>query len=128
VLLLMMVLSYCYCGWQNSQWHQRVPPSLVDGHGGLPVQYKVHRPMQHVQGYFGSHWMPASGDYLLRITPVAARATGKQTTINKYTYQAGRFDGHGDVPVRNRVHCLMEEVQGFARSHWMLPSGKYYVQ
>jgi hypothetical protein len=56
-----------------------------DGHGGLPVQYKAHRPMQHVQGYSGSHWMPPSGNYLLRIAPAAARATGKQTTINKYT-------------------------------------------
>jgi hypothetical protein len=87
-----------------------------DGPGGPPVQYEAHRPMQHVQGYSGSHWMPASGDYSLRIPPAAARATGKQTTINKYTYKAGRFDGHGNVPVRNRVHCPMEEVQGFTRS------------
>jgi hypothetical protein len=106
-------------------------PSIIgcfDGHGGLPVQYKAHHQMQHVQGYSGSHWTPASGNYLLRITPAAARATGKQTTINKYTYKAGRFDGRGNAPVGNRVHCLMEEVQGFTRSHWMLPSGKYYVQ
>jgi hypothetical protein len=98
-----------------------------DGHGGPPVQYKAHHPMKHVQGYSGSHWKPASGDYLLRIAPAAARATGKQTTINKYTYKDCHFDGHGDAPVHNRVHCLMEEVQGFTRSHWMLPSGEYYV-
>jgi hypothetical protein len=53
---------------------------------------------------------------------VAARATGKQTTINKYTYKAGRFDGHGNAPVCNRAHRPMEEVQGFARNtgchHW----------
>jgi hypothetical protein len=55
-------------------------------------------------------------------------AAGKQTTINKYTYKAGQFDGHGDAPVRNRAHQLMEEVQGFTRSHWTLPSGKYNVQ
>ncbi len=29
--------------------------------------------------------MLALGNYLLRIAPAAARATGKQTTINKYT-------------------------------------------
>jgi hypothetical protein len=51
-----------------------------DGHDGLPVQYKVHRPMQHVQSYSGSHWMPPAGDYLLRITPAAARATANKTT------------------------------------------------
>jgi hypothetical protein len=105
-------------------------PSIVgrfDGHGGLPVQYKAHRPMQHVQGYSGSHWTPALGNYLLCIAPAAARATGKQTTINKYTYKAGRFDGHGDAPVHNRMHRPMEEVQSFTRSYWILPLGKYYV-
>jgi hypothetical protein len=56
-----------------------------DGQGGAPEQYRQHCPMWHVQGYSGSHWMPPSGDYSLRIAPAAARATGKQTTINKYT-------------------------------------------
>jgi hypothetical protein len=56
-----------------------------DSHSNALEQYRQHRPMQHVQGYSGSHWKPASGDYLLRIAPAAARATGKQTTINKYT-------------------------------------------
>ncbi len=30
--------------------------------------------------YSRSHWMPPSGNYLLRITPAAARATAKKTT------------------------------------------------
>jgi hypothetical protein len=50
------------------------------GHGDPPVQYEAHRPMQHVQGYTRSHWMPLSGNYLLRIAPVAARATANKTT------------------------------------------------
>jgi hypothetical protein len=54
-----------------------------DGHGGALEQYRRHRLMWYVQGYSGSHWMLALGDYLLRIAPAAARATGKQTTINK---------------------------------------------
>jgi hypothetical protein len=98
-----------------------------DGHGSAAEQYRWHRPMRHVQGYSGSHWMPPSGDYLLRIAPTAARATDKQTTINKYTYKAGRFYGHGDAPVRNRAHHPMEKVQTFTRSHWMPPLGKYYI-
>jgi hypothetical protein len=81
-----------------------------DGHSGAPVRYEAHHPMQHVQGYSGSHWTPESGDYLLCIAPAAARATGKQTTINKYTSKAGCFDGHGDVLVCNCVHHPMEEV------------------
>jgi hypothetical protein len=56
-----------------------------DGHGSAPEQYRWHCPMQHVQGYSGSHWTPPLGDYSLPIAPVAARATGKQTTIKKYT-------------------------------------------
>jgi hypothetical protein len=83
--------------------------------------------MRHVQGYSGSHWMLQLGNYLLCIAPAASRATGKQTTINKYTYKAGRFDGHVDALVRNPAHCPMEKVQGFTRSHWTPPSGKYYV-
>jgi hypothetical protein len=98
-----------------------------DGHGGAPEQYRWHHLMRHFQGYSGSHWTPASGDYSHRIARAAARATGKQTTINKYTYKAGHFDGHGDAPVRNQVHRPMEEVQSFTRSYWMLPSSEYYV-
>ncbi len=36
-------------------------------------QYRRHRPVRHVQGYLGSHWMLASGNYLLRIAPAAAQ-------------------------------------------------------
>jgi hypothetical protein len=56
-----------------------------DGHSEAPEQYRWHCLMWHVQGYSGSHWTLASGNYLLRIAPAAAMATGKQTTINKYT-------------------------------------------
>jgi hypothetical protein len=97
-------------------------------HGGAPEQYRRHCPMQHAQSYSESHWMPASGDYLQRITPVSARATGKQTTINKYTNKAGHFDGHHNAVVQNGMHCLIEEVHGFTGSHWMPPSGKHLPQ
>jgi hypothetical protein len=102
--------------------------SHFNGHGSAPGQYSRHFQMRHVQGYFGSHWMLALGDYSLCIASVAARATGIPTTINKYTFKDGHFDGHGDAPVHNRAHCLMEEVQSFTRSHWTLPSGEYYAQ
>jgi hypothetical protein len=99
-----------------------------DSHGGTPVQCDAHHPMQHVQGYSRSHWMPPLGNYSLCVTPAATRATGKQTMMNKNTYFAGRCDGHGNAPVCYRAHCPMEEVQVFTRSHWMLSSGKYSVQ
>jgi hypothetical protein len=56
-----------------------------DGLADAPEQYRWHCPMRHVQGYLGSHWMPPLGNYLIGIALAAARATGKQTTINKYT-------------------------------------------
>jgi hypothetical protein len=63
-----------------------------DGNGGALEQYRWHRPMRHVQGYPGSHWyhwMPPSGDFLLRITPAAARTTANETTMKKWTNFAG---------------------------------------
>jgi hypothetical protein len=57
-----------------------------DGHGSAPEQYRQHCPMRHVHGYSGSHWMPASGDYLLRIAPAFARQqTNKQQSTNTPT-------------------------------------------
>jgi len=53
----------------------------VDGHGEALKQYMQHRPMQHVQGYTGSHWTLPSGDYLFHIALAAARATANKTTI-----------------------------------------------
>jgi hypothetical protein len=99
-----------------------------DGHGSVPEQYRRHCPMQNVQRYSGSHWMPALGNYLLCIAPASARATGKQTTTNKYTNKAGCFECHRDAMVRHRVHRPMEEVQGFTKSHWMPPSGMHLLQ
>ena len=55
----------------------------INGHGGAPMRYGAHRPMQHDQGFTRSHWTPPSGDYSLRIAPAAARAT-INTTIMKH--------------------------------------------
>jgi hypothetical protein len=40
-----------------------------------------HRPMQHDQGYIGSHWTPPLGDYLFCIASAAARATINKTMM-----------------------------------------------
>ncbi len=53
-----------------------------DGHGGAPVRYEAHRPMQHDQGSTGSHWTPPSGNYSLRIAPSAARAAINSTMMH----------------------------------------------
>jgi hypothetical protein len=49
-------------------------------------------------------------DYLLRITPVAARATANKRATKKRINFAGRFDGRGGAPVQYRAHCPIEEV------------------
>jgi hypothetical protein len=81
--------------------------------------------MQQFQGYLGSHWTLPLGNYLLHIAPAATRATANDTMTKKWTNFAGHFDGCGRALVQYRVHCPMEEVQGFGRSHWMLPSDEY---
>ncbi len=37
---------------------------------------------------------------------------------------AGNFYHHADATVQCGMHCPMEHIQGFTRSHWMLPTGK----
>ncbi len=70
-----------------------------DGIADALEQYRQHRPMRHVRGYPRSHWMPPSGDYSLRITLAATRATANKTMTKKCTNFAGHFDSHGGAPV-----------------------------
>jgi hypothetical protein len=37
-----------------------------DGRGGALVQYRVHPPIEEVQGFTRSHWMPPLGKHLLQ--------------------------------------------------------------
>jgi hypothetical protein len=84
--------------------------------------------MWHVKGYPRSQWMPPLDNYLLHITPTAARATANKTAMKKWISFAGHFDGCGGAPVQYRAHCSIDEVQGIGRSHWMPPLGKYCSQ
>jgi hypothetical protein len=45
------------------------------------MQYRRHCLMQQDQGFTGNHWRPPSGDYSLRIAPVAARVTINKTMM-----------------------------------------------
>ena len=71
-----------------------------------------HRPMQHAQGYTGSHWTPPLGDYSLRIA-LAAQGDSKQNNDVSCTHFDGHFGGHRNAAVLYRAHRPMEEVQGF---------------
>jgi hypothetical protein len=48
----------------------------------------------------------------------------KINDAKKYTYFTGNFNHHADAAVQCGVHCLMEHILGFTRSHWMPPSGE----
>jgi hypothetical protein len=49
----------------------------------------------------------------------------KVVATNKCTFVLGRFDGHDNALVQFWVHCPMQHVQGYLRSHWTMPLGKY---
>jgi len=62
-----MVLSYKYCHAKKTVTSKCDSIARhFDGHAETLKQCMQHRPMWHVQGYIGSHWMLLSGDYLLR--------------------------------------------------------------
>ena len=42
-----------------------------DCHTDAAVQHGTHRPIEHVQGFTWSHWMPPSGECLRHIVPAA---------------------------------------------------------
>jgi hypothetical protein len=46
----------------------------------------------------------------------------------KCTLSATCFDDHGSLLVQYKVHCLMQHVQGYSRSHWKPPLGKYLLR
>jgi hypothetical protein len=48
--------------------------------------------------------------------------------VKQYTTVTTHFDGCDDAPVQYRIRCLMEGVQDFTRSHWMPPSGRYFLR
>jgi hypothetical protein len=55
-----------------------------DGLMDVLVLCGVHPPMQHVQGYSGSHLTLPSGDYSLRIALAAAGVKANKTTMNMH--------------------------------------------
>jgi hypothetical protein len=60
--------------------------------------------------------MPPLGNYSLRITPAAARATANKTMMQNVPTLLAIFDGRCDAAVLYRAHRPMEEVRGFHKS------------
>ncbi len=85
----------------------------VDGHGEALKRYMRHRPMQHVQGYTGSHWIAAIGRLLTPYCLGGCQGDSKQNKDVLCTHFDGHFGGHHDAAVLYHMHRPMEEVQGF---------------
>ena len=62
-----------------------------EGLADAPEQYRQHCPMQHVQGYSGSHWKLPWGNISPCIALAAARATANKTATKTCTQFAGHF-------------------------------------
>jgi hypothetical protein len=75
-------------------------PAHFEGLANALVLCDVHPPMQHDQGYSGSHWTTPSSNYSLHIAPAAARATANKTMMKKCTNFAGHFKGLGGASSR----------------------------
>jgi len=73
--LLIITWSLAYgCGKQRIDGNKKCRRIAgdFDGHGDALVQREAHLPMEHIQGFTRSHWMPPSGECLRRIAPAAA--------------------------------------------------------
>ncbi len=84
-----------------SKWSSVV--GHFDGHGRAPEQYRRHFPIWHVQGYPGGHWTPPLGNYLVRIAPLAARATANKTTKKNESTLLCRANGNNFYVYGGRV-------------------------
>ncbi len=79
-----MLFSYC-CGWQWNQRRQKWRQIAVnfDCHGDAVVRRGEHQPIEHDQGFTGSHWMPPPGKCLRHIAPADAMVNEfVETTLN----------------------------------------------
>jgi len=77
-----MALSYDYAKQQS--WAMNEGTSIAghfNGRAEALKRYMRHCPMQHDQGFTGSHWTPPLGDYWLLIIPATTRVTANKTKV-----------------------------------------------
>jgi hypothetical protein len=62
---------------------------IFDGHADAVVQCGTHCPMEHIQGFTRSHWMPPLGECLHHIALAAAKVIElgcKQKSLSKHNF------------------------------------------
>jgi len=62
----------CHCSKPVLESRPELEPISYNCHGDAAVRHGAHHPIEHVQGFTGSHWMPPSGKCLRRIALAAA--------------------------------------------------------
>ncbi len=68
-----MLYSYgCGQQWIDDNQKCKWIAGDFDCHADVAVRRGAHRPMEHIQGFTQSHWMPPSVDCLHRIAATAA--------------------------------------------------------
>jgi hypothetical protein len=67
----------------------------------------------------------AIGQLLALYHSSGCQGNSKQNDDKKRTNFAGHFDSRGGGQVQYCAHLPIEELQGYGRSHWTPPSGKY---
>ena len=73
--VLIITWSFAHsCGQQRNRRDKkcRQIDNNFDGHSNAAVLRGAHRPMERIQGFTISHWMPPSGKCLRRIALMAA--------------------------------------------------------
>ncbi len=99
-----------------------------DSRDDAPVQCSVHYPMEGVQGFTRIHWTPPSGKYLLRIIPADNGVASKKKTTKRAPYLLAILMAVVVRRYKYRAHHLIEGVQGYDGSHWLMPLGEYCGQ
>jgi len=80
--ILTITWSLAYgCGQQRNRQDKKCRQiDDFDDHGDAAVRCGAHRPMEHIQGFTRSHWMPPLGKCLRCIAPMATMATNSSKT------------------------------------------------
>jgi hypothetical protein len=85
-----MVFNLSYV--QTNNWRRQKMQKIkgnFNHHANVVVQYGTHDPMEHIQGFTRSHWMPPSGECLClcavlpRRLPFSTNLLKKNITLPK---------------------------------------------
>jgi len=99
----------------NKKW--RWIAGNFDCHEVAAARCGGHHPIEHIQGFTRSHWMPPSGECLRRIPPAAAMVDGFiETTLNTNKTQllASNYDAFWSLVVCENFNPKTDPLLGAA--------------